>query len=149
MLPAPDTTRVRRLSAIPRRSRSGSAPAFAPPGGVIPCPPKLEISTVPHRFSPVVIPTLALALAACAGDAPTTSSARAPDAQVQSLAVSGESLDGLRGSVVDARVRLVPSIGDAPVQSRLSTVLTGVSAALDANDAGALAQSLGAARTTV
>lgn len=102
-----------------------------------------------HRFSPVVIPTLALALAACGGDAPTTSSARASDAQVQSLAVSGESLDGLRGTVVDAHVRLVPSIGDAQVQARLSTVLTGVSAALDANDAGALAQSLGAARAAV
>jgi hypothetical protein len=102
-----------------------------------------------HRFSPAVIPTLALALAACAGDAPTTSSARAPDVQAQSLAVSGESLDGLRGTVVDARVRLVPAIGDAQAQSRLSTVLTGVSAALDANDAGALAQSLDAARATV
>lgn len=104
---------------------------------------------MPHRFSPVVIPTLALALAACAGDAPTTSSARAPDAPAQSLAVSGEPLAGLRGTVVDAHVRLVPSIGDAGVQSRLSSVLTGVSAALDANDAGALAQSLGAARTAV
>jgi hypothetical protein len=104
---------------------------------------------VSHRFFPVVIPTLALALAACAGDAPTTSSARAPDVQVQSLAVSGGTLDALRGTVVDAHVRLLPSIGDAQAQSRLSSVLTGVSAALDANDAGALAQSLGAARTAV
>jgi hypothetical protein len=104
---------------------------------------------VPHRLSPVVIPTLALALAACAGDAPTTSSARAPDVQAQSLAVSGEPLDALRGTVSDAHVRLVPSIGDAQAQSRLSSALADVSAAMDANDAGALAQSLGAARTAV
>lgn len=104
---------------------------------------------MPHRFSPLVVPTLAMALAACAVDAPTAPGARAPDVQAQSLAVSGEPLDALRGTVSDAHVRLLPSIGDAQAQSRLSGALSSVSAALDANDAGALAGSLGSARTAV
>lgn len=102
-----------------------------------------------HRFSPVVIPTLAIALTACAVDAPTTPHARAPDGQAQSLAVSGEPLDALRGTVFDARVRLVPAIGDAEAQSRLGGALSRVSDALAADDADALAESLGAARTAL
>jgi hypothetical protein len=104
---------------------------------------------VPHRVHPVVIPALAAALAACAGDAPTTPSARPPAELAQSLAVSGEPLDALRGTVSDARARLVPAIGDAGAESRLSSVLGGVSAALAVDDAGALAESLGAARTAL
>ncbi|HEX5871900.1 MAG TPA: hypothetical protein VFY65_15835 [Longimicrobium sp.] len=102
-----------------------------------------------HRFSPVVIPTLAIALTACAVDAPTAPGARAPAGQAQSLAVSGEPLNALRGTVSDARVRLVPAIGDAGVQSRLGGALSRVSDALAADDAGALAESLGAARTAL
>jgi len=104
---------------------------------------------VSHRFSPVVIPTLAMALAACTADAPMAPTARAPDEQAQSLAVSGETLDALRGTVTDAHVRLLPGIGDAQAQSRLSSALSSVSAALAADDAGALAESLAAARTVL
>ncbi|HEX2207554.1 MAG TPA: hypothetical protein VHG93_07710, partial [Longimicrobium sp.] len=72
---------------------------------------------MPHRVSPVVIPTLAVARAACAVDAPTASGARPPAELAQSLAVSGEPLDALRGTVSDAQVRLLPAIGDAQTQS--------------------------------
>ncbi|HEU0079737.1 MAG TPA: hypothetical protein VFQ76_18910 [Longimicrobiaceae bacterium] len=97
----------------------------------------------------MVIPTLAIALAACAVDAPTTPRARVPANLAQSLAVSGESLQALRGTVSDAQVRLLPALGDDQAQSRLASALNGVDAALAAEDAGALADSLGAARTVL
>lgn len=102
-----------------------------------------------HRFSPVVVPTLVLALAACAVDAPTTPGASAPAGHAQSLAVSGQALDALRGTVSDAQVRLLPTLGDDEAQSRLGSALNGVDAALAADDAAALAKSLGAARTAL
>jgi hypothetical protein len=97
----------------------------------------------------VVIPTLAIALAACSMDAPTAPTAQPPALRAQALAVSGETLDALRQTVTDAQVRLLPAIGDAQAHAGLATALDGMSAALDANDAGALAQSLGSARTAL
>ena len=78
-----------------------------------------------------------------------TPTARAPTGPAQSLAVSGEPLDALRGTVSDARVRLLPAIGDAEAQSRLGGALSRVNDALAANDADALAESLGLARTAL
>lgn len=101
------------------------------------------------RVSPVVIPTLAMALAACAVDGPTSPQAREPAVRAQALAVSGETLDALRQTVADAQVRLLPAIGDTQAHAGLAAALDGMSAALSANDAGALAASLGSARTTL
>lgn len=101
------------------------------------------------RVSPVVIPTLAMALAACAVDVPTAPQAQPPALRAQTLAVSGETLDALRHTVTDAQVRLLPAIGDTQAHAGLAAALDGMSAALRANDAGALAQSLGSARTAL
>lgn len=98
-----------------------------------------------RRISPMVVPALAMVLAACSGDALTTPGVTPPAHRGQSLAVSGEALDALRGTVSDARVRVLPGISDAEIQSRLSSALSGVSDALTANDAEALAASLGVA----
>ncbi|HET7230957.1 MAG TPA: hypothetical protein VFJ16_13185 [Longimicrobium sp.] len=97
----------------------------------------------------MVIPTLAMALAACAVDGPTSPQAQPEALRAQTLAVSGETLDALRHTVEDAQVRLLPAIGDTPAHDGLATALNGMSAALDANDAGALAASLGSARTVL
>jgi hypothetical protein len=97
----------------------------------------------------VVIPTLAMALAACAADGPTLPQAQPPALRAEALAVSGETLDALRHTVADAQLRLLPAIGDAEAHAGLAAALDGMSAALQANDAGALAQSLGAARTAL
>lgn len=129
-----------------------SGPASPPRGArdvSFPPPPHLEITIVTHRLYPVVVPTLVLALAACAADAPTTPLAHAPEHQAQSLAVGGESLAALRETVSDAHVRLVPAIGDADAQSRLGGAVGGVSDALAAEDADALAESLRAAHAAV
>jgi hypothetical protein len=93
----------------------------------------------------MAVPALAIVLAACSGDALTTPAASPPAHRGQSLAVSGGALDALRGTVSDARVRVLPGIGDAEVQSRLGSALSRVSDALTANDAEALAASLGVA----
>jgi hypothetical protein len=90
----------------------------------------------------MAVPALAIVLAACSGDALTIPRASPPAHRVQSLAVSGAALDALRGTVSDARVRVLPGIGDAEVQSRLNSALSAVSDALAANDAEALATSL-------
>lgn len=102
-----------------------------------------------QRVSPVIIPTLALALAACAVDGPTSPHAQPPAARAQALAVSGETLDALRSTVADAQVRLLPAIGDNEAHAGLAAALDGMSAALAANDAGALAASLSSARTAL
>jgi hypothetical protein len=93
----------------------------------------------------MAVPALAIVLAACSGDALTMPAASPPAHRGQSLAVSGGALDALRGTVSDARVRVLPGIGDAEVQSRLGSALSRVSDALTANDAEALATSLGLA----
>jgi hypothetical protein len=93
----------------------------------------------------MAVPALAIVLAACSGDALTMPAASPPAQRGQSLAVSGGALDALRGTVSDARVRVLPGIGDAEVQSRLGSALSRVSDALTANDAEALAASLGVA----
>jgi hypothetical protein len=93
----------------------------------------------------MAVPALAIVLAACSGDALTMPAASPPAQRGQSLAVSGGALDALRGTVSDARVRVLPGIGDAEVQSRLGSALSRVSDALTANDAEALAASLGLA----
>jgi hypothetical protein len=93
----------------------------------------------------MAVPALAIVLAACSSDALTMPAASPPAQRGQSLAVSGGALDALRGTVSDARVRVLPGIGDAEVQSRLGSALSRVSDALTANDAEALAASLGLA----
>ena len=100
-----------------------------------------------HRL--VIIPTLALALAACTADVPSMARAAPPADPAQSLAVSGEPLDALLGTLSDARVRLLPAIGDPEAQSRLGGVLSRVTDALVANDANALAEALDVARTAL
>lgn len=102
-----------------------------------------------QRVSPVVIPTLAMALAACAVDGPTSPKAEPAAIRAQALAVSGEKLDALRQTVTDAQVRLLPAIGDTQAHAGLAAALNDVGAALDANDAGALAESVGSARTVL
>jgi hypothetical protein len=126
---------------------SSSPPLPDLPGGDILTSSKVEASTVIHRLSPVVTPALALALAACATDAPTTPPAQAPDAP--SLAVSGERLDALVATLDDANVRLLPALGDADAQSRLAADLARVNDALAGGDANALAASLDAAHATL
>ena len=95
-----------------------------------------------HRFSAAVAPALALALAACGSERPTAPEAAA--APATALAVQGEALAAIRGTVDDANARLLPGLG-AGAQSRLGAPLAAVQTALDANDADALATSLAAA----
>jgi hypothetical protein len=104
---------------------------------------------VTQRVLPVVIPTLAMALAACAVDGPTAPHEQPAALRAQSLTVSGETLDALRHTVADAQVRLLPAIGGTQAHDGLTAALEGVGAALDANDAGALAASLGSARSAL
>lgn len=94
------------------------------------------------RFPAAIAPALAVALAACAADAPTTPAPR----EAPSLAVQGEALDAIAATVEDAHQRLLPALGDARAQTRLAGVLGRVDAALAADDAEALAASLAAAR---
>jgi hypothetical protein len=91
----------------------------------------------------MVPPLLALALGACAADAPTTPpEPPAAAATAPSLAVQGESLAALQSAVSDARSRLLPALGEEAAHAPLGEALAAADQALAANDARALAASL-------
>jgi hypothetical protein len=105
---------------------------------------------VNHRTT-VVPPLLALALAACAADAPT-----APDeppasaaAKAPSLAVQGEPLAALRATVGDATTRILPALGEGEDHAPLRAALARADQAIGADDGLALAGALREARAAV
>ena len=103
------------------------------------------------RTSTVVPPLLALALGACAADAPTTPAEppAAVAAKAPSLAVRGEPLAALRAAVGDATTRILPALGDEAARAPLRAALAGAEQALATDDAGALAAALRDAREAV
>ena len=102
-----------------------------------------------HRFSPALVPALAVALAACGSERPTAPEATAAEASATVLAVQGEALASIRALVTDADARLLSGLGDEGAQSRLSGALSSVQSALAANDADALAAALATTRGTL
>ncbi|MFL5383999.1 MAG: hypothetical protein ACJ8GN_15870 [Longimicrobiaceae bacterium] len=104
-----------------------------------------------HRTSTVVPPLLALALGACAADAPTapaeppaSAAARSP-----SLAVQGEPLAALRTAVSDAASRILPALGEGEAHAPLRAALARADQALASDDAAALAGALREARAAL
>jgi len=106
---------------------------------------------VKHRTSAVVSPLLALALGACATDAPTTATEppAAEVAKAPSLSVQGEPLAALQSAVSDAISRVLPSLGDAADHAPLRAALARADQALAADDARSLAGALRAARAAL
>lgn len=98
----------------------------------------------------MVSPLVALAVGACSPDAPGNPvAAPAAEARAASLAVADDATAALRVAVDDARTRVLPTLGDAAAAGRLDQALSAARAALDANDAGALAAALRQARDAV
>jgi len=106
---------------------------------------------VKPRTSSVVPPLLALALGACAADAPTAPAepVSAAAAKGPSLSVQGEPLAALRSAVSDAASRILPGLGDDAAHAPLRAALEGADQALAADDARALAGALRAARGAI
>jgi hypothetical protein len=105
---------------------------------------------VKSRTSTVVPPLLALALGACAADAPTAPRALPASeaaAKAPLLAVQGEPLAALRSAVSDAAGRILPALGDGAAHAPLRAALAAADEALAADDAPALAAALRAARS--
>ena len=102
-----------------------------------------------HRTSGVVPPLLALALGACAADAPTTPRVSPPSTAATArlpLALQGEALGALRTAVSDARSRILPALGDPAAHAPLGEALATADQALAADDAAALVAALRGAR---
>jgi hypothetical protein len=98
----------------------------------------------------VIPPLLALAMGACATDAPTAAvEPAAAAAKAPSLSVQGEPLAALQSAVSDAIGRVLPSLGDAADHAPLHAALAGAERALAADDARALAAALRAARAAL
>jgi hypothetical protein len=105
---------------------------------------------VKPRTSTVVPPLLALALGACAADAPTAPTEPVSvAAKAPSLSLQGEPLAALRSAVSDAATRILPGLGDDAAHAPLRAALEGAEQALAADDARALAGALRAARTAI
>ena len=104
-----------------------------------------------HRTPPMLPPLLALALGACAADAPTTPAEAPPAAAAKapSLALRGEALGALRAAVSDARSRILPALGDPAAHAPLGEALATADQALAADDAVALVAALRGARAAV
>lgn len=104
-----------------------------------------------HRTSGVVPPLLALALGACAADAPTTPRVSPPSeaAARLPLAMQGEALGALRTAVSDARSRILPALGDPAAHAPLGEALATADLALADDDAVALDAALRGARAAV
>lgn len=105
-----------------------------------------------HRTSTVVPPLLALALGACAADAPTAPAeppASAAAAKGPSLALQGEPLAALRTAVGDAASRILPSLGEGEEHAPLRAAIARADQALAADDARALAGALRDARAAL
>ena len=99
----------------------------------------------------VVPPLLALALGACAADAPTAPAEPPASAAAKgpSLAVQGEPLAALRTAVGDAASRILPALGDDAAHAPLRAAIARADQALAADDARALAGALRDARAAV
>lgn len=104
-----------------------------------------------HRTSSVVPPLLALALGACAADAPTLPAAppAAAAAKGPSLAVQGEPLAALRTAVSDASSRILPALGEGEAHAPLRAAIARADQALASDDATELAAALREARAAV
>lgn len=103
------------------------------------------------RTSSVVPPLLALALGACAADAPTAPAEppAAAAAKGPSLALQGEPLAALRTAVGDAASRILPALGEGEAHAPLRAAIARADQALASDDAAALAGALRAARAAV
>ena len=103
------------------------------------------------RTSIVVPPLLALALGACAADAPTAPAEPPASAAAKgpSLAVQGEPLAALRTAVGDATSRILPALGEGEAHAPLRAAIARADQALAADDAHALAGALRDARAAV
>jgi len=106
---------------------------------------------VKHRTSSVVPPLLALALGACAADAPMAPAESPAEAAAKapSLALQGEPLAALRTAVSDAASRILPALGKGADHAALRAAIARADQALATDDARELAGALREARAAL